>query len=247
MSSVDGPLAERVVALTGAGSGLGLMTTRRLLEQGARVIANYRSSADDLLALGELYPDALHPVAGDIGDEATAAAIAAQARAVGRLDVLIHNAAISRDRALVSMSVDDWDDVMRVNLRGAFLATKHSVPLMLKARYGRVIYVSSIVAVMGNAGQANYAASKAGLHGLSHAVAQEYSSRGIRSVVLAPGLLDAGLGSRITPRVQQRKLERTLGGIGDAGAIASTIAFLSSRDADFINGAVLRSDGGVAF
>ena len=244
---MTGQLSDRVVALTGAGSGLGLLTTRRLLEQGACVIANYRSSADELLALRSLHPDTLHLVAGDVGEEDTAIAIAAQARALGRLDVLIHNAAVSRDRALISMSLDEWDDVMRVNLRGAFLATKHSLPVMLRARYGRVIYVSSVVAVIGSAGQANYAASKAGLHGLSHAVAQEYSSRGIRSVVLAPGLLDTGIGARLTPKVQARKVARTLHGVGDARSIASTIAFLSSADADFINGAVVRSDGGILF
>lgn len=244
---MSAPLCDRVVALTGAGSGLGLLTTRRLLEQGACVIANYRSSADDLLALSEAYPDALHLVRGDVGEEDTAVAIAEHARALGRLDVLIHNAAVSRDRALISMSIDDWDDVMRVNLRGAFLATKHAVPVMLRARYGRVIYVSSLVAVIGNAGQCNYAASKAGLHGLSHAVAQEYSSRGIRSVVLAPGLLDTGLGARLTPKARARKVARTLHGIGDADSIASTIAFLSSPDADFINGAVVRQDGGILF
>jgi 3-oxoacyl-[acyl-carrier protein] reductase len=245
--SHDGRLSERVVALTGAGSGLGLLTTRHLLEQGARVIANYRSSADGLLALQEQHPGALHPIAGDVGDEETAVAIAKQARAMGRLDVLIHNAAISRDRPLIGMSTDDWDDVIRVNLRGAFLTTKHALQVMLRRRYGRVIYVSSIAAVMGNAGQANYAASKAGLHGLSHAVAQEYSSRGVRSVVLAPGVLDTGLGARLAPEIQRRKVERSLHGLGDASSVAATIAFLAGSDADFINGAVVRSDGGIVF
>ena len=242
-----GRLSERVVAVTGAGAGLGLLTVRQLLEQGACVIANYRSSAGELLSLQERHPDALHPIAGDVGEEATAVEIARQARALGRLDVLIHNAAISNDRPLIAMSVDDWDDVIRVNLRGAFLVTKHGLPVMMKRRYGRVIYVSSLVAVVGNAGQANYAASKAGLHGLSHAVAQEYSSRGIRSVVLAPGLLDTGLATRVAPAVHRRKVERTLHGVGDARSIAATIAFLSGPDADFINGAVVRSDGGIAF
>jgi 3-oxoacyl-[acyl-carrier protein] reductase len=136
---------------------------------------------------------------------------------------------------------------MRVNLRGAFLATKHAVRVMIRRRYGRLIYVSSLAAVIGNAGQANYAASKGGLHGLSHAVAQEYSSRGIRSVVLAPGLLDTGLGAALPDPVRARKAERTLLGVGEAASVASTIAFLAGPHADFINAAVVRSDGGVAF
>jgi 3-oxoacyl-[acyl-carrier protein] reductase len=245
--SRDGRLSDRVIALTGAGSGLGLLATQHLLEQGAHVIANYRSSAEELLSLQELHPGALHPVAGDVSEETTAVAIAEQARTLGRLDVLIHNAAISRDRPLIGMSTDDWDDVIHVNLRGAFLTTKHALRVMLRRRYGRVIYVSSIVAVVGNAGQANYAASKAGLHGLSHSVAQEYSSRGIRSVVLAPGVLDTGLGARLAPEIHDRKVGRSLHGLGDARSIAATIAFLAGPDADFINGAVVRSDGGIGW
>jgi 3-oxoacyl-[acyl-carrier protein] reductase len=244
---VTGRLEGRVVAVTGAGSGLGLLATRALLDQGAQVIANYRSSADALGRLGEEHPGALHALAGDVGEEATAAAIADRARSLGRLDVLVHNAGISRDGPLIQMSPEDWDDVMRVNLRGAFLTTKHALRVMIRRRYGRLIYVSSLVAVVGNAGQANYAASKGGLHGLSNAVAQEYSSRGIRSVVLAPGLLDTGLGAALAPATRARKAERTLLGVGEAASVAGTIAFLAGPEADFINASVVRSDGGIAF
>jgi 3-oxoacyl-[acyl-carrier protein] reductase len=240
-------LDGRVVALTGAGSGLGLLIAQALLEQGAQVIANYRSSADRLEGLREQHPDALHPLAGDVGDDDTAAAIAAAARSLGRLDVLIHNAAITRDRPLVAMTADEWDDVMRVNLRGAFLLTKQALRLMMKRRYGRLIYVSSVAAVMGNAGQANYAASKAGLHGLSRTVAQEYSSRGIRSVVVAPGLLDTGLGSKLPADVHRRKTERQLLGLGDAASVAATIAFLAGPEADYVNADVVRTDGGIVY
>jgi 3-oxoacyl-[acyl-carrier protein] reductase len=247
MTDSAGALIGHVAAVTGAGSGLGLLTAERLLAQGAQVVANHRSSDESLRAVEARHPGALHLVAGDIGDESTAEAIADCARRLGRLDAFVHNAAISRDRGLIAMSVEEWDAVMRVNLRGAFLATKHALQVMLPRRYGRMIYVSSLAAVIGNAGQANYAASKAGLHGLSHAVAQEYSSRGIRSVVLAPGLLDTGMGARLTPKIQRRKVDRTLHGIGDGRSIAATIAFLAGHDADFINGAVVRSDGGIAF
>lgn len=237
----------RVVALTGAGSGLGLLAAEALLEQGAHVVANYRTSVDGLHALRERHPERLELVQGDVGDEASAAAVADAARRRGRLDALIHNAGISRDRPLIQMPAEDWDEVVRVNLRGAFLMTKHALRVMIRRRYGRLIYVSSLSAVMGNSGQANYAASKGGLHGLSQAVAQEYSSRGIRSVVLAPGLLDVGLGAALPAEVRERKAARTLLGVGDAASVARTLAFLAGPDADFINAAVIRSDGGIAF
>jgi 3-oxoacyl-[acyl-carrier protein] reductase len=238
-------LAGRVVALTGAGSGLGLQTTEVLLDQGAQVIANYRSSPDRLLELAERHPGMLHPLRGDIALESTAADIAERARGLGRLDVLVHNAGVSRDMPLITMSADDWDDVMRVNLRGAFLATKHSLRVMIKKRYGRCIYVSSLTAIVGNAGQANYAASKGGLHGLSNAVAQEYASRGVRSVVVAPGLLDTGIADKLPDPVRAAKADRQLLGAGPSSSVASTIAFLAGGEADFINAAVVRADGGM--
>jgi 3-oxoacyl-[acyl-carrier protein] reductase len=243
----DGRLGGRVVALTGASGGLGLLTTRILLQQGAQVLAACRSDTADLLALKDEQPAALHIVKGDIGEESTAEAIAVVARELGRLDVLIHNAATARDRSLVRMPIADWDEVIRVNLRGAFLTTKYALPLMMRRRYGRVIYVSSLSAVIGNAGQANYAASKAGLHGLCNAVAQEYSRYNVRSVVVAPGLLDVGLGSKVAEPIRRRKLAHSLLGVGEGRSVAATIAFLAGSEADFINGTIVRCDGGVAY
>jgi 3-oxoacyl-[acyl-carrier protein] reductase len=240
-------LAGRVVAVTGAGGDLGLLTTRVLLRQGARVLANYRSPAPALQQLAERYPAELRMVAGDVGEEDTAVAIVDAARGLGGLDVLVHNAATTRDRSLVRMAAADWDEVVRVNLRGAFLTTKHALRLMMRRRYGRLIYVSSVSAVVGNAGQANYAASKAGLHGLCHAVAQEYGGYNIRTVVLAPGLLDVGLGAHLDPEIQRQKAERSLLGLGSGESVAATIAFLASPEADFINATVIRSDGGVVY
>jgi 3-oxoacyl-[acyl-carrier protein] reductase len=244
---MTGRLEGRIAAVTGAGSGLGLLTVRALLDQGATVIANHRRPAPALETLGERHGAALVSVAGDIGDAATSAAIAGAARGLGGLHVAVHNAGITRDGPLITMSPAAWDDVMRVNLRGAFLLTQHVLRVMMRARYGRLIYVSSIAAVMGNAGQANYAASKAGLHGLSRTVAQEYGPRGIRSVVVAPGLLDTGLGAQLPPDVHRRKAGRSLLGLGDAGSVAATIAFLAGAEADYINADVLRSDGGIVY
>ena len=240
-------LAGRVIALTGAGGGLGVLIAATLLQRGALVAANHRSPSTGLLKLQEKHPDALHLVAGDIGCEETAEKLIAVARALGKLDVLILNAAITRDQPLVRMPVEDWDEVLRVNLRGAFLVTKQALRVMMRHRYGRLIYLSSLSALIGNAGQAGYAASKAALHGLSHTVAQEYASYNIRSVVLAPGLLDIGLGAGLDPAVKRRKAARSLLGIGNGDSVAATVAFLAGPDADFINGSVIRSDGGIAY
>ena len=240
-------MTTRVVALTGAGRGLGLITARHLLDRGMTVVANHRSPSPDLERLQDKHPDALHLVPGDVGEEETAEAIARRAKELGGLDVLVHNAGIAKDQPLVRMPVADWDEVHRVNLRGAFLTTTHALRLMMRRKYGRIVYVSSLAAVQGNPGQASYAASKAGLHGLSNTVAQEYAGYNIRSVVLAPGLLDTGLGAALAPEIQQRKIDRALLGLGEADGVAATIAFLASSDADYINATVIRTDGGLAY
>jgi 3-oxoacyl-[acyl-carrier protein] reductase len=237
----------RVVALTGAGRGLGLLVLRTLLDRGDQVVANSRSTTGDLAVLAEKHPDALHLVPGDIGEEATAEEMMRVARGLGRLDAVVHNAGVARDQPLALISVADWDEVVRVNLRGGFLVTKHAVRFMMRRRYGRFVYVSSVAAVAGNAGQASYAASKAGLHGLSLSVAQEYASYNIRSVVVAPGLLDTGMGTVLDPDIRDRKAARSLLGLGDARSVAATIAFLAGPEADNINATVIRTDGGIAY
>jgi 3-oxoacyl-[acyl-carrier protein] reductase len=240
-------LAGRVIALTGAGGGLGLLTAEVLLDAGALVIANHRSPSAALSELAQRFCTQLTLVQGDVGEESTALRIVSAARDVGRLDALVLNAAVAKDQALVRMSVQDWDEVMRVNLRGPFLATKHALKMMMRSRYGRIIYISSLSAVVGNAGQAGYAASKSALHGLSNVVAQEYARYNIRSVVLAPGLLDTGLGAAVDANIRKQKSDRQLLGIGDPRSIARTIAFLAGPDADFINGTVINADGGLIY
>ncbi|GAA3824677.1 3-oxoacyl-[acyl-carrier-protein] reductase [Streptomyces coacervatus] len=241
------PLAGRVVILTGAGRGLGLETTGALLAQGARVIANHRSPSADLEALADKHPDRLYLVPGDVSTEDTAVELVSAARRLGSVDVLIHNAGIARDQPLVRTPVEDWDAVHGVNLRGAFLTTKHALKTMMRARYGRIIYVSSLVALTGNAGQASYTSSKAGLHGLALTVSQEYASYNIRTAVVAPGILDTGLGAAVAPAQQRRMTDRSLLGLGRAEDTAATIAFLAGPSADYINATVIRTDGGMRY
>ncbi|GHD77475.1 beta-ketoacyl-ACP reductase [Streptomyces mirabilis] len=242
-----GTLGGRVVVLTGAGRGLGLLTTRTLLEQGAQVIAGHRSPSEELAQLADKYGDRLRLVAGDVAQEETAVALVAASQEFGRLNVLIHNAAITRDQPLVRMPVEDWEEVHRTNLRGAFLTTKHALRSMMRGRYGRIVYVSSMAATLGNPGQAAYASSKAGLHGLALTVAQEYAAYNVRSVVLAPGILDTGLGATVPPDQLSHMVRNSLVGLGQGQQIADTIAFLAGPAADFINGTVIRADGGMRY
>lgn len=242
------PSDERIVAVTGAGRGLGLVTVHTLLEQGAQVVANHLSPSEDLLRLGKEFPDRLHLVQGDISDESAAAELAAAGRRLGRIDALVCNAGITRDRLLVQMPVEEWDEVLRVNLRGAFLASKHALKLMMRRRYGRIVYVSSVVAHMGNVGQTAYAASKAALGGLAQSVAQEYVAYNVRTVVVSPGLLDTGLGSKLPPDWRDQVAGRALADCAGAGVqTARTIAFLTGPEADFVNATDIRVDGGVRY
>jgi len=239
---------NRVVAVTGAGRGLGLLTVRALLDQGAQVIANHRSNSEELTQLRKEFHGRLHLIQGDVADEDTAVELADAGRRLGRLDALVCNAGIARDRLLVQLSAEDWDEVQRVNLRGAFLTTKHALKLMMRQRRGRIVYVSSVVAFTGNPGQAAYATSKAGLTGLAHTVAQEYGSYNVRTTVVAPGILDTGLGSTLPPQQQRRLADRALSDPQGSGArTADTIAFLSTPAADSINATVIHVDGGVRY
>ncbi len=240
-------LAGRTAAVTGAGRGLGLETVRTLLARGANVVANHRSWSEGLDKLAAA-DERLALVAGDIGEEDTAREIVETAvTRFGGLDVAVHNAAVTRDKPLVSMSVEDWDEVQRVNLRGAFLLSRQAVRLMLRRKAGRLIYLSSISGVAGNAGQANYAASKAGLHGLAKSVAQEYARYNIRSVVVAPGMLNTGLADSIPSKVRDEKEARSLIGICDSYSVAELIAFLASPVGDVVNATLVRADGGMAY
>jgi 3-oxoacyl-[acyl-carrier protein] reductase len=244
MNELDG----RVVIVTGASRGLGRTIALELSRQGAKVVAGYTSATAEAQSLVEEAAGPVCLVQGDISEEKNAAALTATAlKEFGRVDVLINNAGIARDQLLVRMSAEDWDAVMNVNLKGAFLCTKYALKPMMRQRYGKIINISSISGVLGNYGQANYAASKAGLIGLAFAVAQEYSAYGIRGVALAPGLIDTGLGLAAPEAVQKDKISRILLGYGTSQQVAATAAFLASAASDFINATVVRMDGGWKF
>lgn len=166
---------------------------------------------------------------------------------LGKLEILVNNAGITRDKLLLRMTPEDWDEVINVNLRSAFLCTKSAVTHMVRQRYGRIVNMSSVVGVSGNPGQANYAASKAGLIGLTKASAKELASRNITVNAVAPGYITTTMVEQLSEDVQKRILDRIpMGRFGTSQDVAEAVAFLCSEEAGYITGQVIGIDGGMA-
>jgi 3-oxoacyl-[acyl-carrier protein] reductase len=243
-------LGGKTALVTGASRGIGRAIALALGRQGANVALNYRASA-------EAAEDACRAV-GDLGVEAAAIeADVSRAEDVERLvkavlerfehiDILVNNAGIVRDNLLLRMDEDDWDAVMSTNLRGAFLCTKAVLRGMIRQRSGRIIAISSVAGVMGNAGQSNYAAAKAGLIGFTRSVAREVASRGITANIVAPGFIETDIWSSVPQETQQRFLSLVpLSRPGSPEDVAGVVAFLASDQAAYITGQVLNVDGGM--
>ena len=258
MYTID--LSGQVALVTGSSRGIGAAIARRLAAAGAAVAINYRHNANAADAVIDAIRagggEALR-VPGDIADEnAAEAVVKTTADRLGRLDILVNNAGVNRDRLIMRMTPADWDEVISVNLRGAFLPTRFAVPLMLRQRYGRIINISSVVGLSGNPGQANYAASKAGQIGLAKALAREISSRHITVNSVAPGFIDTnddddtagggGMAASLTPEQRQQILARIPAGrFGTAQDVSAAVLFLASPDAAYITGQTITIDGGL--
>jgi 3-oxoacyl-[acyl-carrier protein] reductase len=241
-------LTGRVALVTGASRGIGKAIAVKLASRGALVVAaargdNARETADEIAASGgkaePLTLDVTQPTAAET-------AIAATAGKHGRIDVLVNNAGIARDQLMLRMKRDDWDAVLGTNLTAAFALTQAALKPMLKQRGGRIICISSVVGQSGNAGQANYAASKAGLIGFAKSVALEVASRGITVNVVAPGLIDTEMTRAITDRAHEEWAARIpLKRLGTPDDIAAAVCFLASDEASYITGQVLAVNGGM--
>lgn len=239
-------LSGRVALVTGSTRGIGRRIAETLAECGARVAVVGRDAAKAAEVAGQISPDA-RGFACDVADVASVTAlIAAVEEAFGSVDILVNNAGLTRDNIMLRLKDEDWDAVINANLRGAFAATRAATRGMMKRRWGRIINISSVVGLVGNKGQSNYAASKAGLIGLTKAVAKEFASRNILANAIAPGFIQTDMTDAMTPEARAAlvgtiPLER----LGDPQDVASMVAFLASEHASYITGQVLVVDGGM--
>lgn len=242
-------LAGKVALVTGASQGIGRETALALAEAGAKVALAARNE-EKLAALAEEIAGKGSVALALKMDVADAEQIKSGFKAVldkfGKLDILVNNAAITRDGLAVRMKQDDWDAVIRTNLTGAHLCTQQALATMMKARAGRIINIASVVAQMGNAGQANYVAAKGGLIGLTKAIAVEIASRNITVNAVAPGFIETPMTGVLPDQVKEElKTRIPLGRMGTARDVAATIVFLASDEAGYITGHVLDVNGGL--
>jgi 3-oxoacyl-[acyl-carrier protein] reductase len=242
-------LKDKVAVVTGASQGIGRDTALALAEAGAKVAVAARSEeklsalvADIAVAGGTALA-----VKMDVADaEQVKAGFKQVLEKFGRFDILVNNAAITRDGLAMRMKPDDWEAVLRTNLTGAHLCIQQALPPMMKARAGRIINISSVVAQSGNAGQANYVAAKAGLIGLTKAIAIEIASRNITVNAVAPGFIETPMTAVLPDKVKEEMKARIpLGRMGSAREIAAAIVFLASDEAAYITGHVLNVNGGL--
>lgn len=243
-------LSGQRALVTGASRGIGRAVALRLASEGASVALNYnsgRAEAEAVAAEIAAAGGSAVTLQGNVADTAQAEALVdAAVEALGGLDILVNNAGITRDNLLMRLSEDDWDAVVDTNLKGAFLCTKAAIRPMLRQRSGRIVNMSSVVAITGNPGQANYTAAKAGLIGFTRTVAREVASRGITVNALAPGFIATQMVDSIPEELQAQIRERIpLGAFGTPEDVAGCVAFLASADAAYITGQVLSIDGGL--
>ncbi|MBA2680964.1 MAG: 3-oxoacyl-[acyl-carrier-protein] reductase [Ktedonobacteraceae bacterium] len=245
------PLAGKIALVTGSGQGIGRASALRLAQAGADVIVNYRNNADTAAEV-KVQIEALGRrcvvVQANVSQEEDVARLFSEGtQALGPITILVNNAGTTRDKLILQMSLADFEHVLNNNLRSAFLCTKAVLRSMMKARWGRIVNISSVTGLMGTAGQANYASSKAAILALTMSTAREMASRNITANAIAPGFIPTELTSTLTE--QQRKI--TIDAIpmsrfGSTEDVAAAVGFLCSPEANYITGQILCVDGGMA-
>jgi 3-oxoacyl-[acyl-carrier protein] reductase len=240
-------LSDRKAIVTGASRGIGRSTAKALADAGSQVLAVARSEAELTKLKSDAPAGRIHPLVCDLGDPEAAGTILEEATAaMGGVDTLVNNAGITRDGLLLRMSLDDWDGVFALNLRSAFLLTQKVARIMLKARQGAIVNVVSVVGQIGNAGQANYTAAKAGLEAFTKSCAREFASRKIRVNAVAPGFINTEMTQGLAEETLDAFLTQVpLGRAGTPEEVAEVILFLVSDHARYVTGQVWRVDGGM--
>ncbi len=242
---------SRVALVTGGSRGIGRAIAERLAADGHQVAINYTANKEAAEAAVEAITAAggtAIAVQGDVGDpEAVAELFEAVTERLGPVEILVNNAGITRDGLILRMGIEDWDDVIETNLRSVYLATKTALRAMLRAKWGRIISISSVSGIAGNPGQANYAASKAGIIGFTKSVAREVGSRGITVNAVAPGFIETDMTEALGEEITTAAAERiALGRLGRPEEVAAAVGYLSSDEAAYVTGHTLVVDGGIA-
>lgn len=242
---------SRVALVTGGSRGIGRAVAERLTAVGHRVAVNYLANADAAaatIAAIESAGGSAVAVQGDVGDEAAVTALFEKVAAeLGPIAILVNNAGITRDDLLMRMKPDAWDAVMETNLKSVYLCSRAAMRGMLRARWGRIVSISSVAGVYGNAGQANYAAAKAGVIGFTRSLAKEIGSRGITVNAVAPGFIETDMTADLGEAAAEAVIRQiTTGRLGRPEEVASAVGYLASDDAAYITGQTIVVDGGLA-
>ena len=242
-------LSGRVALVTGGGRGIGRAIALKLAEVGTTVVVSDIDEVSASSAAGEIKAMKGRSLAvmADVSSSSDVVKMMETAQAAyGKVDILVNNAGITRDQLLMRMSDEDWDNVLSINLKSVFLCTKVVLRQMVKQRWGRIISLSSIVGMKGNAGQANYASAKAGIIGFTRSIAKEVASRGITVNAIAPGFIDTDMTQSLEENMRQElKRQIPIGNFGSPRDVAEAVAFLASEEARYITGQVLSVDGGM--
>jgi 3-oxoacyl-[acyl-carrier protein] reductase len=242
-------LSGRTAVITGAARGIGFSIAEELARGGADiVIIDLAKEAADTAAakIAAMGVKAKGVAANVAKTEDVERSLKESLELTGKVDILVNNAGITRDNLMIRMKDDEWTSVLDINLKSVFLMTREYIRPMMKARYGRIVSIASVIGLMGNAGQANYAASKAGIIGLTKSIAKEFASRGITANAVAPGFIQSEMTAKLTPEViEKMKALIPLASLGVPADVAKAVRFLSSDESAYVTGQVLTVDGGM--